>query len=60
MSEERTMEEILLTQLARPRLKPAKSEKRHTFVVPFGFEAVRDNDGRATGEIIPSKAPEES
>lgn len=29
------------------------SESRHTFTIPPGFEAVRDHEGRATGEIRP-------
>lgn len=29
------------------------SESRHTFTIPPGFEAVRDHEGRATGEIHP-------
>lgn len=32
-------------------------EKRHTFVVPVGYEAVRDQDGRATGEVRPTPTP---
>ena len=30
-----------------------KENKRETFEVPEGFEAVRDADGRATGELKP-------
>lgn len=30
-----------------------KENKRNTFEVPEGFEAVRDDDGRATGELKP-------
>jgi hypothetical protein len=48
-----SMDGILSEQLARPRLKPAQSERRSTFIIPDGHEAVRGADGRATGEVRP-------
>jgi hypothetical protein len=33
---------------------PDTTSRRHTFAVPAGYEAVRDSDGRATGEIRPT------
>lgn len=52
-SSAKTMGEILQEQLEVPRLRPASSAKRHTFTIPEGHEAVRDADGRATGETRP-------
>jgi hypothetical protein len=40
---------------AIPTLPPGVPavEQRNTFEVPFGFAAVRDSEGRATGEVRP-------
>ena len=31
--------------------EPKRYEKRDTFLIPDGYEPVRDNEGRATGEL---------
>lgn len=36
----------------------ATAERRHTFEVPEGHVAVRDKEGRATGETVPAPAAE--
>jgi hypothetical protein len=38
-------------------LGTGKVADRQTFTVPDGYEAVRDHEGRATGEIKPSTTP---
>lgn len=35
-----------------PPATPEPAERRNAFIVPEGFEAVRDADGKATGEVV--------
>ncbi|SFZ81617.1 hypothetical protein SAMN02983003_0596 [Devosia enhydra] len=50
------MKDTVLTRIQLAEAAAA-SQKRNTFVIPEGHEAVRDSEGRATGETRPITTP---